>query len=64
MAAWLVLLHSLHLSWSMDHFGFPPGDPDNEWITGEKERVTVGPKLSGLQGDPDYCGTTVLVIDS
>ena len=45
-------------------FQISPGDPDNDWITGGKERVTVGPKSSGLPGDPDCCGTTVLVTDS
>jgi len=64
MAGWLVLFHPLHPSWSMDRFRFPLGNPDNEWITGGKERAKVGSKLSGLLGDPDYRGITVLVIDS
>ena len=38
---------------------FPPGDPDNDRITGVKERATVGPKVSGLPGEPDYQGITV-----
>ena len=52
-----------HLSRSMGCFRFPPGDPDNDWITGGKESATVGPKSSGLPRDPAYRGTTVLVID-
>lgn len=64
MAGWSVLLHSPHMSWSMHRFRFPPDDPDNDWITGGKERATVGSKLSGIPGDPDYRGTTILVIDS
>jgi hypothetical protein len=31
---------------------------------GGKRGATVGTKSSGLPGDPDYCGTTVLVRDS
>jgi hypothetical protein len=35
---------------------FALGDPDNGRITGVKQRVTVGSKLSKLSGDPDYLG--------
>jgi len=45
-------------------FQISPGDPNNDFITGRKERATVGSKLSGIHGDPVYRGTTVLVIDS
>jgi hypothetical protein len=64
MAGWFILFHPPHISRSMGRFRYPPGDPDNDWITGAKERPTVGPKLPGLPRDPDYRGTTVLVTDS
>jgi hypothetical protein len=32
----------------------PPGSPDLDQITGRKERVIVGPKVSALPGNPDY----------
>jgi hypothetical protein len=49
-------LHPRHQSWSTDCLWFSIGDSDNDRITGVKERAAVGPKLSGLPGDPDYRG--------
>jgi len=37
---------------------FPPSDPDNDWITGGREGVIVGLKLSGLPRD--YCTVSLL----
>jgi hypothetical protein len=47
---WLFTLHPCHQSQSMDSFRFPYGDPDHDWITGRKERATVGPKLKYYPG--------------
>jgi len=64
MAGWLVLLHPCNYLGKWIVSDFSPGDPDNDWITGGKEMVTVGPESSGLPRDPDCCGTTVLVTNS
>jgi len=36
-------------------------DADSDRITGGKDSVIVGPKLSGLFDDPDYRGATVFM---
>ena len=62
---WLFLSVSpVLLAWSTDSLGFPACELDNDQITGGKERVVVGPKLSGLSRDPNYHGTAAYLFFS
>jgi hypothetical protein len=46
-----LLLHCRHQSHSMHCLISPPTNPDNDWSTEGKERITAGPKLSAFLRD-------------
>ena len=46
---------------STDCLKFSPGDPVTVRITGGNQRVIIGQKYTGLSGDPDFRGITVVM---